>query len=229
MAKPKIIIVDDDADFRAPINAILSSEGLTIKEASSASEMDETLNTFDADMILLDVNLPGENGLSIVKRLKKRRAIDVVMLSALGEVEHRVDGLSSGADYYLSKPIDMRELLAVIRNRFMSQSMNDIKEAGNWILNTKQWQFTTPDSKTHELNNTELTILSVLAEDSRLGKKTTKEALYQALGKPHLVNSRSLDLHMSRVRQRFSSESFQFPIKTLRNIGYEFTEDITIL
>ncbi len=225
MSKPKIIIVDDDADFRAPIAAILANEGLLVKEAASAEEMDTLLNDFHADMLLLDVNLPGENGLSIVRRIKKRRAIDVVMLSAMGEVEHRVDGLSSGADYYLPKPVDMRELLAVIHNRFITSPMIQVNQQPQWILDTKQWLLTTPDGVPHSLSHNELAILTALVKQSRLGQATTKEMLYKAVGKPsYEPTSRSIDLHISRLRQRFSQENYKFPVKTLRNIGYELTE-----
>nr|WP_320165867.1 response regulator transcription factor [uncultured Methylophaga sp.] len=230
MPKPRILLVDDDADFRAPIKAILMNEGLLVEEAASAQEMESRLNLFDADIVLLDVNLPDDSGLNIVSRLKNTRHIDVIMLSALGDVEHRVNGISLGADYYLAKPVDMRELLAVIHNRLHALSMNQIKETNRWQLNTADWLFTTPDGRQHQLNSSELAILTLLAKQSRLGKPSTRDALYKALGNPNYSpNSRSLDLHISRMRQRFSNAAFQFPIKTIRNVGYELTEPMAIL
>jgi len=230
MHKPKILIVDDDADFRAPIKAILMNEGLQVEEAASAQEMEKILAGFDVDMVLLDVNLPDDSGLNIVSRLKQNRRIDVVMLSALGEVEHRVNGLTSGADYYLAKPVDIRELLAVINNRFQALTTHQPKQTHAWQLDTVNWLLITPDGEMHPLNNSELTILSLLAKQSMHDKATSREALYSALGNPNYSpESRSLDLHISRMRQRFSSDDFQFPIKTIRNVGYQLTKPIAIL
>ena len=110
MAKPRVVIVDDDPDFRAPIKAVLINEGIVVQEAESASQLRQIMETFHPDMVLLDVNLPDDSGFNIARHLKQNTYVDVVMLSSMGEVEHRVSGLNSGADYYLPKPVDIREL-----------------------------------------------------------------------------------------------------------------------
>lgn len=230
MNKPRVVIVDDDADFRAPIKAVLKNEGIVVEEAESASQLRQVMDTFQPDMVLLDVNLPDESGFNIARQLKQTSQVDVVMLSAMGEVEHRVNGLDSGADYYLPKPVDIRELLAVMRNRFTMQAVSHVRHAGRWILDTKSWLLTSPDGEQHPLNSSEFALLAELAKQSLLGKPSTREALYTAIGNPNYSpESRSLDIHMSRLRQRLSSPQFPFPIKTVRNVGYELTKPIVIV
>ncbi|SFK57215.1 response regulator transcription factor [Methylophaga sulfidovorans] len=230
MPKPRILLVDDDADFRVAIKVLLMNEGLQVEEAASAQEMDTVLSHFNADIVLLDVKLPDDSGLNIVSRLKLNRRIDVVMISALGAVEHRVLGLSSGADYYLAKPIDIRELLAVINNRFRALMADKPEQKHSWQLDIVNWLLITPDGEQHTLNNSELKILTLLVEHSMQGKATTREVLHYALGKSsYPTDSRSVDLHISRIRQRFTSNDFQFPIKTIRKVGYQLTKQITIL
>jgi len=228
MAKKKILIVDHDTDLRAQLSVMLTNEGYWVKEAASSLEMDLVLNEFEADMIVLDVVLPDEDGLSILRRLRKKDSPDTIILSALCDVDHRVEGLSSGASYYLSKPVDMRELLAVIHNRFISLKKDALQQEKKWLLQTKYWKFTSPEGQSHTLNNTEFSLLHQLAKDARLGKATTKQALYDALDKTYLPQSRSLDLHISRLRQRFSKNNECLPLKTLRNVGYQLTESITV-
>lgn len=230
MSKSRVLIVDDDADFRAPIKSVLMNEGLEVEEAESALQFRQVMQTFQPDMVLLDVNLPDDSGLNLVRHLKQSGQVDVVMLSAMGDVEHRVSGLNSGADYYLPKPVDIRELLAVMRNRFSTQSLNPARQAGRWLLDTAAWVLTTPDGKAHPINSSEFALLNELAKQAEQSKPATREALYTAIGKPNYSpESRSLDLHMSRLRQRFSSDQFEFPLKTVRNVGYELTEAMLIL
>jgi len=208
---------------------VLINEGIVVEEAESAAQLRHVMETFQPDMILLDVNLPDDSGFNIVRHLKQTAQVDVVMLSAMGDVEHRVSGLNSGADYYLPKPVDIRELLAVMRNRFTTQAVKPVRHSGRWMLDSTSWVLTTPDGQEHPLNSSEFALLSELARQAALGKPSTREALYSALGNPNYSpESRSLDLHMSRLRQRLSSDQFPFPIKTVRNVGYELTEIMVI-
>lgn len=225
MRPVRILIVDDEPDFRTPIKAVLDSFGMEVMEAGTAAEMDAVLSRFEADILLLDVNLPGESGLQIAKRLKQTRNIDIVILSALGEVEHRVEGLSSGADYYLPKPVDIRELLAVIQRRH--QSYDQQAGTAQWQFHASKWLLITPDGKEHTLSKSERDILNTLI--ALAGKPVTRKQLYAAMGIPdYMPESRSLDIHITRIRQRFTTDSYAIPIKTVRNIGYLFGEVVAV-
>lgn len=225
MRLPRILIVDDEPDFRIPIKAVLDSLGMEVREAGTAVEMDAVLSRFEADILLLDVNLPDETGLQITQRLKQTRNIDIVILSALGEVEHRVEGLSSGADYYLPKPVDIRELLAVIQRRY--QTGDQQTGPKRWQFHGTKWLLTTPDGEQHELSKSERDILNALI--SLTGKPVARQQLYAALGMDeYLPESRSLDIHITRIRQRFTTDDYAIPIKTVRNVGYLFSEAVTV-
>lgn len=226
MQNLRVLIVDDEAHFRAPIKAVLDSHGLEVMEAGTATQMDVVLSRFDVDIVLLDVNLPGETGLQIASRLKQTRAIRIIMLSAFGEVEHRVDGLTSGADYYLPKPVDIRELLAVIE-RFRRQTHAECASGSRWQFDATKWLLITPDGEQHTLSKSERDILNALI--SLAGKPVTRTQLYAALGNPYYSpESRSLDIHITRIRRRFTTDSYTIPIKTVRNVGYLFCEAATV-
>lgn len=222
----RILIVDDEADFRTPIKAVLEKQGMEVREAGTAAEMDTVLSRFDADILLLDVKLPDETGLEIAHRLKQTRAIDIVMLSALGEVEQRVEGLTSGADYYLPKPVDLQELLAVIRSRSQRRDNQNDKSA-SWQYDSTKWLLITPDGKSHTLSKSEWDILSTLI--SLAGKPVSRQQLYTALGTPdYPPESRMLDIRITRIRQRFTTDNYAIPIKTVRNVGYMFNDAIRV-
>lgn len=222
MCMPRILIVDDEADFRIPIRAVLEKQGMEVREAGTAAEMDAELCCFEADILLLDVKLPDETGLEIAHRLKQSRTIDIIMLSALSEVEHRVEGLTSGADYYLPKPVELQELLAVIRSRSQRK-----EQSTSWQFDSIRWLLITPDGQSYPLSKSERDILNTLI--SQMGKPVSRRQLYAALGMPdYPPESRMLDIRITRLRQRFTTDNYAIPIKTIRNIGYMFNDVITI-
>ena len=111
----QVLVVDDDAGIRDLLADYLAKQGMTVKTARDGKEMDERLAGFDPDLVVMDLMLPGEDGLSLTRRIKADRDIPVIMLSARGEDIDRIVGLEVGADDYLPKPFNPRELLARIR------------------------------------------------------------------------------------------------------------------
>lgn len=225
MNKIRLLLVDDEEDFRAPMTAMLHNSGMEVREAASSEEMDEILLEYLPDVVLLDVNLPDESGLLAVSRLKKQHGCSVVMLSAYGEVEQRIEGLNQGADYYLSKPIDIRELQAVIQN--LVQRNRPEEEADHWILDNTKWELVTPDGEVHALSQTEFQVLSALSQTP--GNPVTRRKLYEALGiTEYAPNSRGLDIQISRLRRRFTTADYTIPLKTVHSVGYAFTEPMQV-
>lgn len=226
MQNLRVLIVDDEQDFRTPIKAVLESLGMEVREAGTAAKMDAVLSRFEVDILLLDVNLPGETGLRIASRLKQTRNIEIIMLSAFGEVEHRVSGLTSGADYYLPKPVDIRELLAVIQ-RCNRKIHVESESQALWKFQASKWLLITPNGEEHELSKSERDILNTLI--SLAGKPVTRQQLYAAMGIPdYPPESRSLDIHITRIRRRFTTKNYAIPIKTVRNVGYLFTDPVKV-
>lgn len=112
---PHVLVVDDDAGIRDLLADYLAKQGMTVVTARDGKEMDERLTTFDPDLIVMDLMMPGEDGLALTRRVKAAREVPVIMLSARGEDIDRIVGLEVGADDYLPKPFNPRELLARIR------------------------------------------------------------------------------------------------------------------
>ena len=113
--QPRILIVDDDAGIRGLLRDYLVKQGMEIETARDGREMDERLPVFTPDLLVMDLMMPGEDGLALTRRVKSERDIPVIMLSARGEDIDRIVGLEVGADDYLAKPFNPRELLARIR------------------------------------------------------------------------------------------------------------------
>ena len=116
MTAPRIVIVDDEADLRDPVVEYLQAEGLTALACDGGAALDLILVAGAVDLVVLDVNMPGEDGFSIARRLRAERSIGIIMLTAKRDLIDRVVGLEIGADDYLTKPFEPRELLARIRN-----------------------------------------------------------------------------------------------------------------
>jgi two-component system OmpR family response regulator len=112
---PKILVVDDDAELRQLVSDFLRTNGLDVESAANGAEMDAKLGQRPADLVILDLMMPGEDGLSILRRLRKPGGPAVIMLSAMGEDTDRIIGLEVGADDYVPKPCNPRELLARVR------------------------------------------------------------------------------------------------------------------
>lgn len=227
MKNMQLVFIDDEEDLRAPISAILRSQGFHVWEFSTPSQMNQWLASNKADVILLDVNLPEENGFQIAKRLKEQQPCNIIMMTAYNSVEDRVEGLTKGADYYLPKPVDVRELIAVIKSLQQRPQPEDIAPDG-WLLNTVSWSLTSPDGITHNLNKSELLILSALARNP--GQPVSRARLYAEIGIPdYNVESRSLDIQISRIRRRFTTETYTIPLKTPHSVGYLFNDPIRLL
>lgn len=226
MKNIKLIFIDDEEDFRTPIAAILRHNGYEVEEAGTPDEMADILSNYNPDIFLLDINLPQESGLDIARRLKQQSSASIIMLTAYGSVEDRIEGLTTGADYYLPKPVDTRELMAVIENLYLRYHQAG-KITANWQLDTTSWSLTTPDNRQHPLNKAELVILSTLAQSK--GDPVTRAQLYKALGvHTYTAETRSLDIQISRLRKRFSSDRYCIPIKTVHSVGYLFNDTISV-
>jgi DNA-binding response OmpR family regulator len=240
----RVLLVDDEDDFRTPIAMILASKGMDVRQADSAEAMDYVLQSYQPDVIVLDVNLPGENGFEAARRLKQKISSKIIMLTAYGALEDRLEGLESGADYYLPKPIDSRELLLIIRNLTGGQQQGvqspqqptlqqkapvQLPEGEQvWQLNLPEWQILLPQKTTQDLNLSELKLLLKLAKTP--GTAISRKELYAALGfKQYAPETRSLDVMVSRLRRRCKADGQEMPIKTVHSIGYSFNGAIEII
>jgi two-component system OmpR family response regulator len=227
-----ILIVDDDREIRDLLSRILTRRGFKVSAAREEQEMRRVLASSRIDLVVLDLMLPGKDGLALCRELRTTMAIPIIMLTARGEPTDRVVGLEMGADDYLAKPFDPRELEARIRAvlRRSSNAMAAASDAqgailkfGGWTLDLRQRQLTSPDGDLVDVTSGEFDLLAVFAE--RPQRILRRDQLIDlARGRDAAPFDRSIDVQVSRLRRKLEVDprSPQI-IKTIRSGGYIFT------
>src|SRR5699024_281956 len=235
MTSAKILFIDDDAELQTLIPEILKYEGFDISVGSNGIECLEFLEHTTPDLIILDVMMPKMNGWDALKEIRKIHPnLPVIMLSAKGDSIDRVLGLELGADDYISKPFDDRELVARIRTRLRLQ--NQVPEAGSdeqekstlierhgLSLNQAQFQANFKGEAIN-LTSTEFAILYYMA--ARSGETISRDELSKnVLGKRHQTFDRVIDMHLSNIRKKLPPREDDLPwFKTVHGLGYLFLE-----
>ncbi|GAB7521620.1 response regulator [Paraburkholderia sp. 2C] len=234
-----VLIVDDDREIRELIGSYLQKNGVRASKVSGGREMWAALAGEPPDIIVLDVTLPGENGLALCRELRagQWRTIPILMLTALGDETDRVVGLEVGADDYLVKPFAVRELLARIRailrrTRMAPPGFEPIGSPqfllfGDWKLDTIGRHLLDSEGTMVALSGAEYRLLRVFVDHPQR-VLTRDQLLTLTQGRQTEPFDRSIDLLVSRLRQRLK-DGAKDPryIKTLRNEGYVFSSAVT--
>lgn len=228
-SSPKLLVVDDDPELRDLTMAYLVKNGFVVNTAESSVGMDEFLEMNDVDLLVLDLMLPGEHGLAIAKRLKKKKDLPIIIVSAQGEDIDRIVGLEIGADDYLPKPFNPRELLARIRavlRRSNSKIEEKETESSRLIFNDYELDLNAHSlSKGGEkvsLTSGEFDLLALLAANPNrvLHRDTILDKLTGAERSPF---DRSIDVRVTRLRGKLEFDpSKPELIKTIWGKGYMF-------
>ncbi len=236
-----ILVVDDDREIRQMVADYLQKNGLRTSMAANGREMWAVLETSAVDMIVLDVMMPGDDGLVLCRNLRasKHRAIPVLLLTARDDETDRIIGLEMGADDYVVKPFSSRELLArikaVIRRTRMLPPNLQVTEAsrllafGQWRLDTTARHLLDEQDTVVALSGAEFRLLRVfLDHPQRVLSRDQLLNLTQQRDAEHF--DRSIDLLVSRLRQRLQDDAREPAyIKTVRSEGYVFSLPVTIL
>ena len=229
-----ILVVDDDARLRNRLRGFLRREGYDAHALSGGRELRAFLENGSADLVILDLMMPGEDGLSLTRYLRENFAIGILILTGKGEPVDRVVGLEMGADDYLSKPFNLRELLARVRSitRRMESPPATLPAAGDrtaeseilafdgYRIDVARRRLTGPDGIDVTLTGTEFGLLVALA--SRAGRPLSRDRLLDAVGgRDWQPYDRSIDLHISHLRRKLEKDP-KSPaiIKTVRGVGY---------
>ncbi|SDS74560.1 two-component system, OmpR family, response regulator [Bradyrhizobium canariense] len=229
-AKARILCVEDDADIARMLTDVLEESGFEPSFVSSATEMDAALNRDDIDLVVLDVMLPGEDGLSICRRLRATSQIPIIMVTARGEEIDRILGLEIGADDYVSKPFNSRELVARIRallrraesapglSRFRARPLT----FAGWRIDAAARELHDPDGIRIALTSVEFDLLLAFCRNP--GRVLSRDQLIELIhGGSSGPIERSIDVHISRIRQKIEVDPRDpAVIKTVRLGGYVF-------
>ncbi len=226
----RIVVVDDDPGIRDVITEFLGRHGFDVEGAADATGLTRALAKGPADLVVLDVMLPGEDGLAICRRLAREGGPAVIMLSAMGEETDRIVGLELGADDYLPKPCNPRELLARVRAvlrrrgepRPQQGELGAQCEFAGWRLDLVRRELRTPDGVVVNLSGGEFSLLRALVE--RPQRVLTRDQLLDfARGPDSDAYDRAIDVQISRLRRKLDDGSGGPElIRTVRNEGYMF-------
>ncbi|MCF3640186.1 response regulator transcription factor [Rhizobium sp. TRM95111] len=229
----QILLVEDDHQIASMVLELLSEHGYDGLAAQNAIDMDRAIRATSFDLIILDAMLPGEDGFSICRRLRATSATPILMLTALGEDVDRIVGLELGADDYVTKPFNPRELVARIKALLRRASYGpartnrkDVLLFAGWQIDPMRRQLRDPDGVQVSLTTAEFDVLLAFCRNP--GAVLTRE---QLLGLTHAGLAgpveRSIDVHVSRIRQKIEMNAREPTfIKTVRLGGYMFTPDV---
>jgi two-component system OmpR family response regulator len=222
-----VLVVDDDAEIRKLLAQYLVNSGFRVSLASDGTQMRRVLDSSRPDVVVLDIMLPGEDGLSLCRDLRARSGLPIIMLTARADEVDRIIGLEIGADDYLTKPFSLRELLARInsllrRARALPTARGaprSVRFAG-WTLDFVARELVAPDEVVVALSGSEFRLLSVFVEHPNrvLNRNQLIDLTTGRDGNPF---DRTIDVQVSRLRTRLRDEGYEPRIiKTVRNEGY---------
>jgi two-component system, OmpR family, phosphate regulon response regulator OmpR len=228
-AEAHLLVIDDDARLRDLLRRYLVESGFRVTTAGDAAEARLKLASLAFDLLIVDVMMPGESGLALTESLRQTSAVPILLLTAMAEPENRIDGLERGADDYLTKPFEPRELVLRIRNilqRVVSPAAAAAAVAeelllGNLRFDTKRNALYRGDEPVH-LTEAETALLAALAK--KPGEPVSREAL--SLEAQCSGNLRTVDVQMTRLRRKIERDP-KFPryLQTVRGTGYVLKPD----
>ena len=232
---PHILLVDDERDIRDPLASYLSRNGLRVTKAENAAAARQLLTAYAIDLVLLDIMMPGEDGLSLAGYIRATTSIPVILLTAKAEEMDRVVGLEIGADDYVTKPFSPRELLARIKavlrrvgenGQLVRAPDTDSYSFGAWLLKSGERELVGEDGVATPLSTGEYNILHAFVTHPR--RVLTREQLLDlSQGRELAAFERSIDNHISRLRKKIEANSSDPKlIKTVWGGGYMLAADV---
>ena len=217
-SKSHILVVDDDDRIRDLLKDYLSENDYIVSTAENADQAKIKLEYLKFDIIILDVMMPGQNGYDLTKEIKKNIKIPIILLTAKGEVENRIKGLELGADDYIGKPFEPKELLLRIKNIIKNNKKIDLKSkyfVGDAEIDLNK-MIINLSSKNKKINNSEKKVLVEML--SSPGKTYTREEIGKISG---ISQERSIDVMITRLRQKIENDPKNPKyLQTIRGSGY---------
>lgn len=225
----RILLVEDDNDLRESVEECLNLAGYDIKGVSSGMDCYRALGESAFDIAIVDLGLPDQDGFILAKYIRSNTPMKVIILTARNAVEDRVRGYDAGADLYLVKPVDYRELTAAIRS--LGERIHPTQEprgssCDKWFLSREKWHLVAPDGTVVPLTGRELHFVDALLATP--GKPVRRETIIEQLGYSDAeYASRAMDSLVRRLRRKIeSSTRCEPPIRTVHAIGYCFSAPI---
>lgn len=232
MNKPHILIVEDEDVTRFNLRNLFEAEGYTVSEAINGEAMEQQLQQNSINLVIMDINLPGKNGLLLARELTANNDLGLIFLTGRDSDIDKILGLEIGADDYLTKPFNPRELTIRARNILnrISQGKNDVEQAiirfNQWTLDGNSRKMTSPAGEVISIPRGEFRALRLLIENT--GQIVTRQQLIKEMtGRELRSNDRTVDVTIRRLRKHFESvEDSVELINTIHGEGYRFVGNV---
>ena len=230
-SREQILIVDDEAAVRRLLRKCLEKEGFIISEASTGTEMHTILDAQSIDLVTLDITLEGEDGLDLARTIRAKSKVPIIMVSGKGDLIDKVVGLEIGADDYISKPFELREVIARVRavlRRYTDATPHKtdtgtIYKFENWQLDSNKRELRDPNNKPIELTSGEYDLLYLFVTHPQ--QVLNRDQIMDNLkGNEWTPNDRTIDNQVARLRKKLSAKGEL--IKTVRGSGYIFSATV---
>lgn len=240
MQIPRILIVEDETVTRNTLKSVFEAEGYTVSEAQDGTEMHQILNSQDVNLVIMDINLPGKNGLILARELREKGDIALMFLTGRDNEIDRILGLEIGADDYITKPFNPRELTIRARNLLQrtmqplsnskslkEQESNENFRFNGWTLDINSRSLITPEGNIIKLPRSEFRALQHFCENP--GKIQSREELLKKMtGRELKPHDRTVDVTIRRIRKHFEDYSPNSEIiVTIHGEGYRFCGELT--
>lgn len=224
--KPHILVVDDDTRLRALLRKYLSDNGYLVTAAADAAEARATMAALAVDLLVLDVMMPGEDGLSLTRDLRRSNPVPILLLTAMGEIDDRIGGFEAGADDYLAKPFEPRELLLRIASILRRAPKPEAGERAVLMLGEFAWDVAREELKRGgemvHLTTAERELMGILAQAA--GEAVSRDDLAARTG--NAANARAVDVQVTRLRKKLEDDPRQPRyLQTVRGMGYMLRPD----
>jgi two-component system response regulator MtrA len=217
---PLVMVVDDDQDLAEMLSIVLTGAGMEVDLVNRGDQVIGLFNSHPPDLVLLDVMLPGLDGVEVCKLIRNKSMVPIVMLTAKGDTQDVVLGLEAGADDYMVKPFKPQELVARINTRLRRSNKVGTLSVGNLLIDQMEHKVI-KDGQEILLTRLEFDLLAALAKEP--GRVFTREALLSEVwGYQHAADTRLVNVHVQRLRSKIevNAESPEY-VLTVRGVGYK--------
>ncbi len=233
-----ILIVDDDVRICRMLSRYLTSAGFGVQIASNGEEMSRCMQSYNPDLVILDLQMPGEHGLELARRLRQDSDLGIIILTGSGDKYDEIVGLEGGADDYLVKPVEERQLLARVRSvlrRVMSASNqsdsadNSVAKFSGWTLDLTAHELRSVTDEVIMLTSYEFQLLSLLVKNANRVLSRDK-IMDHTTARNWIPNDRSVDVLVGKLRKKIEENPHEPSlIKTIRGAGYKFTARVSFM
>lgn len=220
----RALVVEDDSNIADLLRLYLGKDGFEVMIVSDGAKAESSFDLFSPDVVLLDIMLPGKDGWTICREIRKKSAVPIIMLTAKGETSDKINGLDMGADDYVTKPFDVKEVLArvhaVMRRTDADAPVEKKLEFDKLIINLDSYELIV-DGKKIDTPPKELELVYHLASSPNR-VFTRNQLLDEVWGFDYFGDSRTVDVHVKRLREKLENVSEKWSLKTVWGVGYKF-------